>query len=107
MTQVYTHMKPKEIIKNGEKFKTKWKFLLVCDGCGIEKLASYKYYQLIKPKPVYRCIKCAVDINRHIISENMRNKWKDTDYRNMITDKISDTVNDNNFKNKLDDAFKN
>ena len=99
-------MEPVAIIKNGEKFKTKWKFVLSCEVCKVKKEASYKYYQLIKHKDAYRCIKCAVDINRDTIRENMVQKWKDPEYRAMISSKISDAKDVAYFKNKLNRALK-
>lgn len=82
-------MKPINIIKNNSKVKAKWRVVLLCVDCKISKECSYKYYQLIRHKDVYRCIKCAVNINRDKISENMKEKWKDTTYRELITDKIN------------------
>lgn len=86
-------MKPAEIIKISKK-KSTWIIILLCFDCGRRKETSYKYYETIKYKIVYRCIKCAAKKNAGITSKNAKEKWKDANYRKTIIEAIQDRANE-------------
>lgn len=86
-------MKPAEIIKVSKK-KATWIIILLCFDCGRRKEASYKYYETIKHKMVYRCIKCAAKRNAEITGKNVKERWKDAEYRKAVTEAIKDRANE-------------
>lgn len=58
------------------------KVVCQCDVCGAEKLATKHYhYRGIKRSGKFRCKQCGREESRNKISESIKSKWKDQEYK--------------------------